>query len=78
MMKIKKIAPVGNDNRPIEDLVNAFFQRENISKSDVVHIRPISMTNGGVSDLVAVYVGLVNTFLTTFAWTSSLFSTVKV
>ena len=56
MMKVKKIAPVGTDNRPIEDLVNAFFQQENISKSDIVHIRPISMTSGGVSDLVAVYV----------------------
>lgn len=55
MMQVKKITLSSNS---IEDAVNEFFKRENISKTDIVHIRPIHINagTGGISDIVAVYV----------------------
>ena len=50
MMKCKKIAAPGNAS--IEDAVNDFFRQEQISRHDVVHIRPITMsTSVGMADL---------------------------
>ena len=55
MMKCKKITAPGDVS--IEDAVNQFFKLENISKHDVVHIRPITMNSGGgMSDLWCVYI----------------------
>jgi hypothetical protein len=55
MMKVKKISTPATMS--IEDAVNDFFQRENISKHDIVHIRPVHMNHSnGINDVVAVYV----------------------
>ena len=40
MMRVKRVLwnGIGNNNRNIEDAVNAFFEQENLCKDDVVHI----------------------------------------